>query len=74
MLGDRLEIAIHVSRVGRKSFDFEYSIVETGSGRLIADGQSTQVWYEYSAGESRPVPDEMIRRIEDFQGAALPRT
>jgi acyl-CoA thioester hydrolase len=74
MMGDRLEIAIHVSRVGRKSFDFEYRLIDANTGRLVADGRSTQVWFEYSAGESRPVPEEMIRRIEAFQRAALERT
>ena len=73
-MGDRLEIAIHVSRVGRKSFDFEYRLIDLNTGRLVADGRSTQVWFDYSAGESRPVPEEMIRRIEEFQGATVERT
>ncbi len=74
LLYDRLEMRLYVSRVGRKSFVFEYSLVDLNSGRLIADGCSTQVWYDYKAGESRPVPDEMIRRIERFQGEALERS
>ena len=72
-LGDRLVVDIWVSRVGHKSFDFEYRITDSTTGRLVADGCTTQVWYEYSVGTSRPVPEEMIRRIEEFQGAALPR-
>ncbi len=74
LLTDRLELSLYVSRVGRKSFDFEYRLVDANSGRLVADGCSAQVWYEYGIGESRPVPEEVIRRIEAFQGAPVERT
>ncbi len=47
---------IWVSQVGRKSFVFEYRITDEATGRLIAEGCSTQVWFDYAAGESRAVP------------------
>ncbi len=74
VLTDRLQVSIHVSRVGRKSFVFEYALTDTNTGRLVADGSSVQVYFDYTAGESRPVPEETIRRIEEFQGGALERT
>jgi acyl-CoA thioester hydrolase len=73
LLTDRLQVAVHVSKVGRKSFVFEYAITDSLSGRLIADGQSTQVWYDYAANASRPVPEAAIARMEALQGAPLPR-
>ncbi len=73
LLYDKLEMRLYISRVGRKSFVFEYALVDLNTGRLIAEGCSTQVWYDYAAGESRPVPEEMVRRIEEFQGASLER-
>ncbi len=73
-MDDRPELAIHISRVGRKSFVFEYVLTDMNTGRLIADGSSVMVCFDYRTGESRPVPEEMIRRIEEFQGAALERT
>ena len=38
------------------------------TGRLVAEGCSTQVWYDYAAGESRPVPAEIVARMESMQG------
>ena len=72
-LRDRLSVAIWVSQVGRKSFVFEYRITDEGSGRLIAEGCSTQVWYDYAAGESRPVPKEIAIRMERLQEAEIIR-
>jgi acyl-CoA thioester hydrolase len=42
-LRDRLAVTIWVSRVGRKSFVFEYRITDEVTGQLIAEGCSTQV-------------------------------
>jgi acyl-CoA thioesterase FadM len=34
------------------------------AGRLVAEGCSTQVWYDYAAGESRAVPGEVVEGRE----------
>jgi acyl-CoA thioester hydrolase len=70
-LGDRLVVEILVSRVGRKSFVFDYRIMDENSGRVVVDACSTQVWYDYSVGESRPVPEEMILRMDALQGQQI---
>jgi acyl-CoA thioester hydrolase len=72
-LGDRLTVAIYVSQVGRKSFVFEYRLTDEVSGRLVAEGCSTQVWYDYAAGESRLVPEEIVEKMERLQGTAIAR-
>lgn len=74
MLHDRPVVAIWVSQVGRKSFVFQYRITDEGNGRLYAEGCSTQVWFDYAANESRPVPAAIVARMEALQGAALPRS
>jgi len=73
-INDRLTVAIYVSRVGRKSFVFEYRITDEVSGRLVAEGSSTQVWYDYARGESVPVPDEVVARMERLQGMGIERS
>ncbi len=73
-LGDRLVVAVWVSQVGRKSFVFEYRISDENTGRLVAEGCSTQVWYDYAAGESRMVPAAIVERMEAVQGATIART
>jgi acyl-CoA thioester hydrolase len=70
-LGDELVVAIWVSQVGRKSFVFEYRITDERTGRLVAEGCSTQVWYDYAAGASRLVPPEIVARMEHLQGAPV---
>ena len=72
-LGDQLAAAIWVSQVGRKSFVFEYRINDEVTKRLVAEGCSTQVWYDYAAKESRPVPFETVARMEALQEAPIPR-
>jgi len=72
-LGDRLAVSIWVSQAGRKSFVFEYRITDEVTGRLVAEGCSTQVWYDYAANETRPVPAEIIARMEGLQGTPIPR-
>ena len=70
-LRDRLVVTIWVSQVGRKSFVFEYRITDEATGRLIAEGCSTQVWYDYAAGESRTVPTQIVTRMEEMQRAPI---
>jgi acyl-CoA thioesterase FadM len=52
---------------------FEYRISDKVTGRLVAEGCSTQVWYDYAAGESRAVPGEVVERMERLQGTIIPR-
>lgn len=72
-LHDRPVAAIWVSQVGRKSFVFQYRITDQEGGRLFAEGCSTQVWFDYAANESRPVPTAIVARMEALQGAAIAR-
>jgi len=72
-LGDHLAVTICVSQVGRKSFVFEYRIHDEVTGRLVAEGCSTQVWFDYAGNESRPVPAEIVAQMESMQGAPIAR-
>ncbi|MGC8782506.1 MAG: acyl-CoA thioesterase [Anaerolineae bacterium] len=72
-LRDRLIVAIWVSQVGHKSFVFEYRIRDDRSGRLVAEGCSTQVWYDYAVGQSRPVPAAVVEKMAALQAAPIPR-
>ncbi len=66
-LKDRLVVAVWVSKVGRKSFVFEYQITDEVTGRLVAEGCSTQVWYDYAAEESRVVPAQIAEQMRKLQ-------
>ncbi|MGE5602825.1 MAG: acyl-CoA thioesterase [Nitrososphaerales archaeon] len=72
-LEDRPVIEVWVSQVGRKSFVFEYRMTDEKSGRLLAEGCSTQVWYDYRTEMSQVIPEAIIGRIEIWQGAKVQR-
>jgi acyl-CoA thioester hydrolase len=73
-LGDQLVVHVWVSSVGRKSWVFDYRITDENAGRLFAEGCTTQVWYDYAAGASRSLPEEVIFKMEQLQGSRpIPR-
>ena len=73
MLEDKPVVEIWVSRMGRKSFVFQYRMTDDRTGRLLAEGCSTQVWYDYGTGSSQVIPEEIVAKIEAKQGATVER-
>jgi acyl-CoA thioester hydrolase len=65
--GETLDVRIRVGRIGRSSFTFDYRIVAADDGRLVADGSSVQVMFDYAAQQSRPVPDAFRARVSAFE-------
>jgi acyl-CoA thioester hydrolase len=59
--GEEVEVRTRCSQIGTKSFDLEHVI--TADGRVVAEGKSVLVSYDYERGESVPVPDELRRRL-----------
>ncbi|MBI1798264.1 MAG: acyl-CoA thioesterase, partial [Candidatus Eisenbacteria bacterium] len=62
LVNEALELGIRCGSIGTKSFTFEYEIREHTTGRLVVEGSSVQVCYDYDTKASRPVPDELRRR------------
>ena len=72
-LGDQLMATIWVSAGGAEKLRVRVPDHDEVTGRLVAEGCSTQVWFDYAAGESRPVPAEIVARMEGLQGAPIAR-
>jgi len=72
-LSETLLVGIRVSSAGRKSFTFQYELRDQASGRLVAEGRSVQVMYDYGAQRSKLVSDEFLARVEALQGHPVPR-
>ncbi len=68
-MGDVVEIEIHVSRMGRSSFDFSYRVTGAG-GAVLAEATTTQVCYDWDTRSSKPLSDERRREIEAFEATA----
>ncbi len=42
-----------------------------GHARLVATAEAVQVLYDYVAGRPRVVPDDLVARLEAFEGRSL---
>jgi acyl-CoA thioester hydrolase len=64
---DRLEVFTRVSEIGSKSFRMEYHVVHAETRKLICEGFTVQVMFDYEKGVTIPVPDEMRKRMREFE-------
>jgi len=62
VFGETVSIGVRPSRLGTKSFEFEYEL--RAGDRLVAEAKSVLVGYDYSAGRSTEVPARWRRRLE----------
>ena len=69
--GETLLVGIRVARLGRKSFDFEYEIRDHVSDRLIAEGQSVQVMFDYDIRRSKLLSAAFAEKVEALEGRSL---
>ena len=67
-LGERLLVGCPAGDVGSAAFAVDYRLVAAG-GSVAAAGRTVQVTWDWAAGRKTPVPDELKKRIEAFQGA-----
>ncbi len=58
VFGDELEVRMTIGDVGRSSFTLRYAIVRVGDERLVAEGTTVMVAFDYGAGRSMPLPAE----------------
>lgn len=67
-LEEPLSLGIRAVEMHNSSFTFEYELVETGTGRIIATGRSVQVWYDYERGQPVRIPEEIRWKFREFEG------
>jgi acyl-CoA thioester hydrolase len=73
--GDRLTVESRVTRIGRTSFTLEHRITAApsahGAARLVVVAEGVQVLFDYETDRPRPIPDELVEKIEAFEGRRL---
>ena len=62
--GETLIVNVKLSRIGSKSFDFKYDILEKTSGRLVAEANSVQVFYDYKKNKTITIPEHLKPKFE----------
>ena len=62
-LGDRLVVRVAVAAVGRTSFTLDYEVLNARTRQVVATAKTVQVMYDYSAGRSIPIPDDVRAKL-----------
>jgi len=65
---ETLLVGIRVVRLGNRSFEFAYRVAEEQTDRLVCDGRSVQVIFDYAKGESFPMPGDLKAKVRAFEG------
>jgi acyl-CoA thioester hydrolase len=58
-------VAVWPSKLGSSSFTLSYEITERRSGRLIAKSTSVLVSYDYEKKQTKPIPEEFRKLLEE---------
>ena len=74
LVHETLEVATRCDWIGTRSFAFAYEVREKAGRRLVVEATTVQVCYDYDAKRSIPMPVELRRLIEAFEGRTLSRT
>lgn len=62
-LGETIEVEVRPGRVGETSFVLAYTLRDAASGRIVAEGESVLVSFDYARQTKRPVPDALRARL-----------
>ena len=65
-IGVPLAIEISVREVRTKGFSFAYRVVAADDDRLVAEGDTVQVAYDYEAGRTMAIPPGMREALEEM--------
>jgi acyl-CoA thioester hydrolase len=69
LLHDQILVYSRVSRLGSKSFEFEYCIVveKEGSLDVVANGKSVQVCFNYLTNQTISVPESWREKVIGYE-------
>ena len=59
MIGEELDIEIVTTEVRNKAWVWSYVIRATRDDRVVAEGQTIQVMFDYDTARTIPIPDEL---------------
>jgi acyl-CoA thioester hydrolase len=73
--GEALTVESRLGRLGRTSFTLEHRVTAQasprGQARLVATAVDVLVLYDYATERPRVIPDELIARLETYEGRRL---
>lgn len=67
-LSAEISVMVWISRIGKKSFNFRYEIIDTRGGpEPYARGESVMVWYDYTSGKTALIPEETAAKLREYR-------
>lgn len=69
--GQSLKVYTRIARIGNKSWTLEHEIRDAATEDLLCSGSTVNVFYDYKSGQSRPIPTEIIAKMESFEQRTL---
>ena len=68
---DTVLVGARVTRIGNSSFRMEHVVVSEAANAVVADSDSTLVFYDYNLGKPFPLPDDLRQAIVALEGGAV---
>lgn len=68
---DNIDVQTAVTSIGTKSFDLSQRIIDTTTNEIKCTCRSTMVTYDLTERKTRPLKDEWVKAICDFEGKDL---
>lgn len=63
MIGQTLDIEVTTAEIRTKAWVWAYTIRDVGDGRVVAEGRTVQVMYDYERHATMPIPDGLRARL-----------
>ena len=64
MIGDPLEIDISTKEIKTRSWIWQFRITDATDGRVVAEGSTVQVYFDYTTRQAVPIPDDVRALLE----------
>ncbi|NIS80538.1 MAG: acyl-CoA thioesterase [Anaerolineales bacterium] len=64
----RVRVGVRTARLGRKSFEMDYTFQDEGSEEELARGRTVLVAYDYRSGETIPIPANWRQVLMAYEG------
>src|SRR3954471_12155462 len=69
--GQTLHVYTRAGQVGTKSWTLEHELRDAKTGELAASAHTVIVHYDHDTGKSKPLPEEIVLKLEEFEGRKL---
>ena len=68
VLGEEMDVAIRVAEMRVSALTYAFRMTDATTGRLVADGTTTLVSYDYGEGRSVEIPESLRDAVCAFEG------